>query len=398
MKLIRVQGNELKLRLSPTFIQNAACPAYLNFRYILKVKDQYTRIAAERGKASHGAIAELIEYARTNEVAIKDISEELLRDVINKHLPHTIVSELGLVYTWVKLWRDRFELPSDLHGVEDRIALDDEYNESNWDDASYRGILDLSQINGAHGTLTDWKSQPNIVAQSELDMVVGSDIAEQMTMYAWLAWKHYPFLKTFTIRIWYLRYGFYAETSRTVDQLAEFENILMIKEQKISEISDWEPIPGRHCQYCDYIHRCSIAQNLSPDNSEVITQEQAVLAAQRVTVYEALTKDLKAKLKIYVNANDEVRIGDNWYAGYHKKTGVSYNVAKVDESLAKQNRRLSEVASIDAKKMKKLLKQAAYESPDLESDIEDAQKPTHKTEFKMYRRGDDAVDSEDGES
>lgn len=387
MKLIKVMGSELKLRLSPTFIQNAACPAFLKFHYVDRINDKFVRVEGERGKAAHGAIADLITYCMEHKKPIIEIEDGMIREAIQKHLDHRILGQTGLVFQWVRLWRDRFKLPNNIHGIEDRVALDDEYEECTWDEASYRGIIDLNQISGTHCIVTDWKSQPHIVAQSELDQALGSDIAEQLTMYCWLAWKMYPHLETFSARIWYLRYGFYMETSRSIEDLELFEHALIIKERKIAEIDNWGPQPGQHCQYCDYIHVCPIALDLSPGNSEVITQEQAVIAAQRVTVMEALTKTLKDKLKGYVNHNDDVAIGDNWIFGYHHRESISWKVKEVDDVLRDHNRDLHEVANIDVRKMKKLMKQAAKDEPQLEAALQDIQQAKHKTEFKGHRKG-----------
>jgi len=388
VKLIKVMGQELKLRLSPTFIQNAACPAYLKFKYVDKVGSKWVRVEAERGKAAHEAIRELTEFCMAEKQEIAEIEDGMLREALQKYLPQRIVSEAGLVMDWLRLWRDRWKLPKNIHGVEEKIALNDEYDECEWDNASYRGIIDVNQITNDHCIITDYKSQPHIIPESELAQAFGSDIAEQFTFYAWLTWKMYPYLKTFTVRLWYLRYGFYQEASRTLEDLVLFEHALLLKEKKISEIDNWDPQPGKHCQYCEYIHLCPIAQDLSPNNPEVITQEQAVLAAQRLVVFDALSKDLKAKLKHYVNHNDNVVIGDNYVFGYHHKKSTIWDPAEAEEVLLEHNRRLSEVANVDARKMKKLIKTAAMEDPQLESALEDIAKEKHRTEFEGYRKGE----------
>ena len=48
MKVIQIQGKELKLKLSPSFMQNAACPAYLKFHYVDKIDERWVRVEAER--------------------------------------------------------------------------------------------------------------------------------------------------------------------------------------------------------------------------------------------------------------------------------------------------------------------------------------------------------------
>ena len=293
MKKLTILGQELNVKLSPSFIKNAACPFYLKCNYVDRVENRYIRVAAERGKAAHEAIYELLLGCVERELPPAELPDGLIRDAVQKHTPHTILSEVGNIFAWVRLWAERFRLPAHVIGLEEKIGLDDDYNEAAFADSSYRGIVDLLQIKQEHAIVTDWKSQPHIMNQAELDE------NEQLTFYCWLVWKLYPEVEKFTARIWYLRYGFYGETVRTEEDLDAFEHTLIIKERKISEIANWDPIPGSHCQYCDYILQCPIALDLSPDNTEIISQKQAVIAAMKLTVIKKLTDQLTTGLKRY---------------------------------------------------------------------------------------------------
>jgi hypothetical protein len=390
VKLIEVLGETLKVRYSHSFGKNALCPRSLKLHYIDKVDERFVRVAAERGRSAHQALYELIQYCLDEKIDVADLADELIREAVERSTPHAIMSEVGLIFGWLRLWRERFQIPRNLYGIEEKIAIDDEFEDCNWEDASYRGIIDLLQISGSHATVTDWKSQPHILSKTDLDDASASDVAEQLTFYCWLAWKLYPYLETFSARIWYLRYGFYSETSRTEADLEAYEHTLMIKEKKISEIDSWDPIPGKQCTYCDFIHTCPLANDLSPDNREVITQEQAVLAAQRVYTMDALSKELKGKLKTYVNSNDEVSFGSDHVWGYHKRESPSWPVEKVEEILRDHDRDLSEVAKVDSNKMKKFLKTAAREDVVLEGAIRDVEEVKHTTTFKGSQKKPDA--------
>ncbi|TAL43264.1 MAG: PD-(D/E)XK nuclease family protein [Salinibacterium sp.] len=398
MKVLKIGDDVLQIKMSPSFMQKAACPLYLKLHYVDKVDvvKRWIRIEAERGKTGHAAIADLLQFCLDESCTLRDgVDDTMIRDAINKHLPHEIMGEAGLVFQWLRLWRDRFGIPKNIFGQEQKLALDEEFEECAWDEASYRGILDLMQVTGSHCVITDWKSQPHIIPESDLHQAIGTDIAEQFTFYAWLAWKMYPQLETFKVRLWYLRYGFYVESQRTLEDLELFEQTLMIKERKIAEIESWDPIPGKHCQYCDFIHMCPIAQDMSPSNPEIITQEQAIRAAQRITVMEALIKVDKGKLKLYVNANDNVMIGENWIYGYNHKTSTTWKPGEVDPVLRDRGYQLADVANLDVKKMRKLLKESAKTDPELAAKLEAISHEKHKTEFKGYRKGEDAVDDDE---
>jgi hypothetical protein len=376
MKKLTVLGQELNIKLSHSFIQNAACPFYLKCNYVDRLQERYVRIPAERGKAAHEAVYALLRGCIEKSIMPQDLPDDLIREAVAEFIPHQILGESGDIFNWVRLWAERFKGMSHIVGIEEKIGLDDEYDETDFSDASYRGIIDLLQMKHEHAVITDWKSQPHIMSQTELDE------HEQMTFYCWLVWKLYPEIEKFTARIWYLRYGFYAETVRTEEDLEAFEHALMIKERKIAEIDSWDPIPGKHCQYCDFIMNCPIAQDLGPENPHIISQEQAIIAAQKLTVIETLRKQLTDGLKDYVKANDDVRIGDNWVYGFHARTSSKWDPKKLSDVLAEHDLDLAEYVNVDARKLQKLLKTAAKEDPGLEAALEEITEESHRTEFK----------------
>jgi hypothetical protein len=381
-KVLEINGESLTIKLSPSFLTNAACPLYLYNHYVKKVDDLFIRIAAERGSAAHLAISELIGICQEAEIQPSSLSMEQIAAAVSKATPHIILSEVGSILAWCRLWAERYKISKHIYGVEEKVALDHAFDDVEWDQASYRGILDVIDVNKNHCTVTDWKSQPHILNQGELDS------HEQLTMYCWLASKMYPHITKYTARIWYLRYGFYAETTRTVEDLEAFEQMLMIKEQKILEIDNWDPIPGKHCQYCDVIQYCSIAKDESPTNVNIISQGQAVEAARRITVMDALSKELKGKLKDYAKKNDSVRIPGGWVYGFRSKESPSWDTHDLIAVLLEHGHELHEVANIDARKMKKLIKQSSKEDPELEADLEKIKKLKVKVEFRGYQQGD----------
>jgi hypothetical protein len=382
VKKLVVLGQELLLKLSPSFLTNAACPKYLKLHYVDRVDDKYIRIAAERGSAAHAALAELIGICQAGGIQPSSLSIDQIAEAVRKHTPHIIMSEIADILAWCRLWAERYQISKHIYGVEEKVALDEAFDDTEWDNASYRGILDIIDLNKNHLTITDWKSQPHILNQSELDA------HEQGTMYCWLASKLYPHIETFTFRIWYLRYGFYAETTRTPADLEAFEQTLMIKEQKILEIDNWDPIPGKHCQYCDVIQHCPLANDLSASNLQVISQPQAIEAAKRITVMDALSKELKGKLKDYVKSNDAVRLPGNWVWGFRSKESATWDVRDLAEILLEHGHEIAEVSNVDGRKIKKLLKIAGKEDPTLEADLLKAQKIKVKAEFRGYKQGD----------
>ena len=380
MKKLRVLGEELDIKMSHSFMTKAACPFYLHCQYVAKLDDRYIRIPAERGKAAHDSIEELLGFCLKEGIPPKDLPDSQLRNAVERHSNHGILGEIGDVFRWVRLWAERFRMPAHVVGIEEKVGIDDVFDEIDFHEASYRGIIDLLQIKDTHAIVTDWKSQPNILSQTDLDLY------EQGTGYCWLIQKLYPEVETFEFRLFYLRYGFYASTIRTEEDLELYEQALIIRERKISEISNWDPIPGPQCQYCDFIHRCPIALNISPEQSEVISQKQAVLAAQQVTVMETKLKELKGKLKTYVEKNDEVLIGDNWIYGFKTTETQQWNPEKLAAVLEEHDHELSELVNADIKGVKKLIKQCRKDNPSLAFALEEIMTTEIGTNFSGYKR------------
>lgn len=388
MKQIVVLGETLDVKMSHSFKNSAACPLYLKLHYKDKLDEKFVRVAAERGKGAHDAISSLIHTCLESELQPNELELEQIKEAVTTHTPQNVVGEMALILQWVRLWSQTWKISKSYFGHEEKLAVDDEFDECEFSDASYRGILDVIDIEGTHCVVTDWKSQPHIIAKGELDDPIGYGVPEQLTGYAWLASKMYPYLETFEVRIFYLRYGFYHATDRSLDDLDDYEHVLLMNEQKISEIDSWDPIPGKQCQYCDFIHICPLATDTSlpPEmDDKNITQAQAVNMAQRVSVMDSLSKALKVKLKEYVKNNDNVLIGREFEYGFVKKTSDKWDTERVEEILTQNNRRLSEVANIDSRRMTKLMKEVAQEDEDLSQDLEETRSDKHTTRFEAFR-------------
>lgn len=391
MRKLNILGQELLLRISPTFLENASCPMCLKYTYVDKETDFFSRIAALRGTAAHEAIADLTRLCQKEEIQPAELDDSVIKDKVAEKSSHEILSEIGEVFAWVRLWRDRFRISDDMVGFEERMALDENFVTTTWDEGSWRGIVDMIDINNAndHCTITDYKSRAGIFGKGAMHAL------PQMRFYAWLVSKYYPDVKSFSVKIWYLRYGFAQETRFSLDDMAVFQQTLQLQETKIADISDWEPIPGDHCGVCSHIHRCPIALDTSPIPANIITLEQAERSAGRLRVAESLIKELKTKLKSYVNANDSVRIEGNFVYGFKETTSRVYPAAKVEEILVDNNRQLSEIAKVDARALKKFLRNLRDEDPRLAERIEETVEETHKTTFKGFKATDDDDDGDE---
>jgi hypothetical protein len=380
VKKLMVLGQELSLKVSPSFLQKAACPFCLKCAYIDKVEDRYIRVNTLRGSASHEAIAELTRIAVEDEIPLRELTDDQVQACVHKHTPHEIIAEQASILKWVYLWRDRFVMTKSFVGHEEKMAIGEDYEECAWDEASYRGIVDYLEITATHADITDYKSSAHVLSQGELDT------HEQLTFYAWLIHKFYPHVKTFSCRIWYLQYGFYGETRRTVDDINFYEQSMDLKIQKVMDIQDWSALPGEQCGVCDYVHLCPIAADVSGPPKYIVTQQQAELAAGRLRVFEALISGLRKNLAGYVKANDAVRLSGDFVYGFRASTVLQWDTVKLEELLRREGLSIAELVRVDAKTMKKFMKQLEHDNPEFAEQLqEEALTVSAKTQFKGHK-------------
>ena len=389
MEIINVLGSQLPLKVSPNFLKNAACPLNLKLRYIDKVVDRFTKVAATRGAAVHLAIANLTKLCQQRGVIPSALNDEDVAQAVSEATPHEIYAELGTVLEWTRLWRDRFFLDArNLVGFEEKFAINEKHDECDWDTASYRGIVDVIHRDGKMAIVTDYKSQPNVLSQTALDE------HDQGSFYAWMVNKFYPQFDEFVFRINYLRYGFTAETYRSMDQIKAFERKMLMQIDKIRDIKSWDPIPGEHCNLCDFIDRCPVAQDAGDLPPAIITADQALRIGSQLRVKEEWTKKAKAMLKTYVDGSDNVTLGSGGYVyGYRASEKVTWKVDLLKAVLLEAGIPLEEVVTVNANKMKKVVKDICRRVPELEEQLMAAKVIKAATKFGGFEPTDGPDDS-----
>jgi hypothetical protein len=387
-----ILGAELPLKLSPTFLERAACPLCLKWTYVDKLTTSSSRMSALRGAAAHLAIAVLTKRCLDEKILPSRLSDEHLRGAIAEATPHEIYAQIGPIFEWVSLWRERFHLQSkQLVGFEERMAIGERFEEAAWSEAAYRGIVDVIHIRDRTAIVTDYKSQPNILSQAALDQ------HDKGSFYCWLVSKFYPQIEEFVFRLWYLRYGFYAETRRSRRQLDLFEQQLLVRKQKITEIERWEPVAGDHCGVCDFNHLCPLGQAPSPLASDLVTPDQAVQLASELRVKEEWVKRARGKLKVYVEKNEDPIELAGYAYGFRAIETVQHDASVLVDPLRDHDLPLSDYLAGKSKPLAKLLKNLD-EGSDLREQLEAARTVKRATKFRGYKlAGDDETTGDEEE-
>lgn len=326
----------------------------------------------------HSAIDDLMRFTEEEKIKVKDIPFKFVREKLAEYTTPLILSETGMMTECMRNWHDKYEKSEYLYGIEEKVALDENFKETDWSNGSFRGILDVVDIQGDTCIVTDWKSQINQLTKAEIED------HEQMTHYCWLAWRLYPHLKKFKIRIWYLRYKYYQETERTIEQLKRYEESMMVAIMATERMSNFDPVPGAPCHYCDYQHKCPLLESdMLPDAAN---QESALKVANRLVVMKEWVGTAQKSLKDYVRKNGGVRVGKGVYEERLQRS-TSYDPRELSGVLKDHGLEFLDVANADGRKIKKLVKEAVYEGGDetIEADLEAIAKEKRSNKFQWWK-------------
>ena len=383
---IAVLDKTLDVTVTPSFLSEAECPASVRYGRIDKMPRR-SDLPLEVGRAVH-AIFERVLRARQGK---KATDVEFITAAMLECVSTVAVTELAEIRRMTDLFLTNFhpQLGS-IVGVEERVALDENGEPTTWDNAAYGGILDLVQIEGTAGIVTDHKAQWNIMSKDELDRHF------QGTFYLVLLRKLYPFLRRFILNIYYARHGFMATTERTAEQLDACEQEIAIRVEAIKRWKNFDPIPGQHCAICDGRFDCPKGQDLSPVPAGVITAEQASSVAGRIRVMELVLKDLKKRLKEYCKENGDASASPTWRFGFIQKAKVEFPAEAIVLKLMEQGIDPTPYRRMDAASLKKFLKQLEHHDPQSFQEVMSVANTKSTTTFKGYKPGSEEEEDDDG--
>lgn len=354
-------------------IQLGYCPYAFKRRYIDK-DEGIQRGNALFGQVAHAIIADLIK-------AQVDGRPYIIEDLYEKHVPHVLLPRMGELQGIVGLF-DRFTMnPKDVLGIEEKVAIDLLGNEAPWDASYLRGIIDLIEVKDKHATVTDHKTQFNILNKEEMDK------NEQLTFYCFLAKALYPQLETFTVRIYFARYGIFRTSKRNQVDLDKCIQSMDLKIKAIESIEEWVPIAGQNCGFCSYIHECPLAQydEAGHDLPAVMNDEQAIRWGRLLQVRKAQIKHIEEQLKAYCSEYGSVEISGDYAFGFKPVNYTSWPTKQTLEILDRHGQDFKDHMTFSGVSLNKLTAQARRLDEDLYGDLIAVQKKEVKTQFKGYK-------------
>lgn len=356
-------------------IQTGYCPFAFRRRYIERKK------GVQRGNSNFGKVIHLILADIIKAQVVK--SSYNITELIEKHIEHELLERLREIQEILQTFSYQFTFNADkVVGVEEAIAVDIDGNEAPWDDCYIRGVLDLIEIDGTHATIIDHKTQFNILNQEQMDHNL------QLSLYCYLAKCMYPQLQSFTIKIYFARYGVYRSSQRSLSDLEKCKQELDISISKIEEIEEWVPISGNGCAFCEYIHECPLAQydTAGKEPPQVMNEDQAVKEARLIRVREEQVKIAKERLKAWCSSNGPISVSEDFSMGFVANEKTEWVPGEVRKIFDDHGHEIDPYMKFSTTDIKKLLSRAKRLDPEFADDLERAAKVSKETRFKGFRK------------
>lgn len=350
------------------------CPFAFHKTYV----DKVPKIRLENlefGAAVHNIIRDILEARLRGQ-------QSVVMDVINHNTPHSISPRVEEIMGIVEVFQNKFKMNMDyVVGVEEKMAIDRDGNESPWDESYLRGIIDILEIRDDHAIITDHKTQFNILSDDEMDK------HDQLSFYCLLTKGFYPQVERFTVRIYFARYGITKQTTRTMEDVVRYADVVESKIQSIEGIKEWVPIPGSTCTICEHMHICPLAQYDKEDRDELLILDAAgaARAAKLLRVREVQVKRLKEALRAHCSRHGVIKISDEWQYGYVPKESKGWPIEATREVFKRHGHDISSHISFSKTSMRALVNRARRLDAEFAEDLERVSKEEKSTSFRGHK-------------
>ena len=358
-------------------ISKGHCPFAFKKTYIEKAPKKRLE-NLEFGAAVHDIIKDVLEVR----LGGGTVSHDEIMGIINHNTPHSISHRVEEIIGIIRTFQGKFRMNmQNVVGVEEKISIDRDGKESPWESGYLRGIVDILEIDGDHATITDHKTQYNIL--SDADMASH----EQLSFYCLLTKSFYPQVEKFTVRIYFARYGITKKSTRTMEDVVRYADVVESRIQSIEGIEEWVPIPGPTCTICEHIHLCPLAQYDQEDKDDLLVVDDASAArtAKLLRVREVQVSRMKEALRSYSAKHGPIKVSDEWSYGYVPRQGTQWPVQQTADVFKRHGYEMLEHVGFSATSMRRLIGRARRLDSEFCRDLEAVAKEKTDTSFKGYK-------------
>jgi len=308
--------------------------------------------------------------------------------IIESSMSPGVAERAGEIYDIVEKFVNIFRVDaSRVAGIEEKLAVDIDNNPVDFDDenAYFRGVIDLLEIDKNVATITDYKTQFNILSDDDMNSNI------QLSRYCWLVKKHFPQIDKFVVKIYFARYGATRSSTRSLGDVVKTGVEIGMSVRGIEKTETWDAMPSDVCLYCGYSKSCPLVSDNGDDadvlgSDVLVSEESAQSAARTLVAMKERIKKLERSLRDYCAENGSVRVSEDYSYGFvDRKTSVFDSRKVIDFMIGNMSEDISEIASTPATKINKYIKKMNRIDPDLADMLEYLRENTVKTDFKGFK-------------
>lgn len=197
--------------------------------------------------------------------------------------------------------------------VEQKLAFDRNWQRVDWfaDDTFFRMVVDLHYLEESLAVVKDWKTNRAVPKELEKDL--------QTRIYGWGVRRvYYPDAEELLLVLHYLRYGAERKILLDPEDLDEVPRFIEEEVAKIEKDRKMLPTPGSFCGMCGVAHHCPEMQGALTQEilATPTTPEEAVQVATKFLALELVMKELKDRLRAYINEQGPVIVNDLVYGAW----------------------------------------------------------------------------------
>ena len=209
-------------------------------------------------------------------------------------------------------------------------------------------------------TITDYKRQWNVLSITDLENNF------QMKFYAFLVSCMYPNAIEIITRLYFTRYGNFVEVRRTKeDAWSELPGFIAIA-QGINSVlrshaKDATPLPGEHCELCNYTLICPVIDEI---DGVIKDFEEAIRAASLLSLRSKQKSDLDSSIRKFTSKHGPIDTGSK-KVGYIPSKTISWEVFDPEMLVALMEKHSIDPISMlspDSRKINKFMKSEGYKA------------------------------------
>lgn len=269
----------------------STCPAYFKERYIerRRVLENEDLVI---GKASHEALCKYaLKCYEANRTNLFDSHVAILDEVLRGYSLTSAQDDAIRAMFREYVQANEIELDG-LAGVEEKIAIDADFNEVEWlaENVWFRGVLDIYYLVGDVAIVRDYKTGFSL-----------SPDLFQLEVYAWLIMNLYPNISKVIAEADFVRFCTRKQLEIPRSALPGIDRKVRNRIRQIEEDTRYRPVANNRCSSCPFWGSCEEIQRVGINN--VVALPVRDLEAQEllstIILLERKLKEHKEVLRSY---------------------------------------------------------------------------------------------------